>query len=181
MFWAKNTNVFESWWRGSTGINTSSLVSIPQGDIVDIDAQLMPNGEHLVYTATAHNVWETWWYPGQATHTSEIIPNAGNIKRIQKTVAPDGHTQQLYIMNDAGVDEYSWNPYGTIVGRNIFALHNPVAIKKTLEPDGTQVVYIADRNYAYETWWHSDGVVHSSQIINVSGITSMDFSSGLRR
>lgn len=178
VFWAKATNVFESWWRGSSGITTSSLVYITQGDIVAIDAQLMPDNKHLLYTATAHNVWETWWYPGQGSHSAAILQNVGNVRSIQKTIGPDGVTNQLYVMTDSGVSEYWWNSTSNgVQGGSLYRLANPVAMKKALEPDGTQMLLVADQNYAYMVRWGSNlSGIQVSQVINVSGITSLDFS-----
>lgn len=108
-----------------------------------------------------------------------IIDNAGNIRRIQKTEGPDG-TDQLYVMNDEGVDEYWWHPGQTIHGSNIYQLKNPVAMEKVLEPDGTQELYVANTAYAYRNWW-GDGKLHLGEeimYIPQADITSLDFSRG---
>lgn len=130
-----------------------------------------------VYTATAHNVWETWWWPGGAIGTSLIIPNAGNLKAVQKVLAPDGSGKQLlYVMNDAGVDEYSWMPNGTIYGRNVADIRNPVAMKWVAEPDQTQQLFVATQNSWYAYRWLGSGNIVQVGSGNVSGITGMDYS-----
>lgn len=154
VYWAKGTDVFETWWRpGGDGLHHSSIIHIEQGDIVDIDAQIHADGLHQVYTATKRFVWETWWYPGQPLHWSAIVQSPHEIKAIQKTVDASG-THQLYAMTSAGVDEYWWRIGGDGVhGSRIFSLNDPVSIKKHFEPDGRQVIYVADRAYVYEVWW----------------------------
>lgn len=163
VYWAKADSVYESWWRpGGDGVHHSQLVYVSQGDVKDIDMQILGDNEHLLYTATTHNVYETWWYPNQGIHTSSppIIHTDNSIRKIIKTIAPDG-THQLYVMTDVGVDEYWWHPGGAISGSRIYTLANPVAMKKFFEPDGRQSLYVADQGYAYEVWWRP----------GVSGIT----------
>lgn len=171
VYWAKADSVYESWWRpGGDGVHHSQMVYIPQGDIKDIDMQIMGDNEHLLYTATTHNVYETWWYPNQGIHTSDppIIHTDNTIRKISKDVAPDG-THQLYVMTDVGVDEYWWHPGGAITGSRIYTLANPVAMKKFFEPDGRQSLYVADEGYAYEVWWRP-GVpgITVGQIISIA-------------
>lgn len=178
VYWTKAGSVFESWWRpGGDGMHHHDLIDITQQDIKDIDMQLNTDNEHLLYTATAQNIWETWWYPGQGTHTAEIIPNAGNVRRIQKTVGPDG-SEQLYVMTDQGVDEYWWRPGGDIHRSRIYTLANPVAMDKEVEPDGTQELYVADQGYVYENWWRDDGEIHRGTVMHIAqnDITSLSFS-----
>jgi hypothetical protein len=178
VFWAKGTNTFETWWRGNSGPQTSSLVYIPQGDIKAIDAQLMPDGLHLIYTATTNYIWQTAWYPGQQPSTGLLLHSPGNIRAIQKTIGPDGVTHQMYVLTDSGVSEYWWNSTSNgIQGGSLYTLANPVAMYKTLEPDGTQVVYTADSNYAYMVrWGGSVGGLQVSTITNISNITAISFS-----
>jgi CHAP domain len=178
VYWAKAGTVFESWWRpGGDGVHLTNVISITQQDIKDIDMELEQDGEHVLYTATSHNVWETWWYPGQGTHTSEIVKDAGNIRKIQKTVGPDGN-QQLYVMTDQGVDEYWWQPWQEIHHSRIYTLANPVAMEKEVAADGTQELYVADQGYVYENWWRGDSDIHRDLITHIAqnDITSMDFS-----
>ena len=179
VYWAKAGTVFESWWRpGGDGVHTDNLVDITQQDIKDIDVQMNPDGEHLIYTATTHNVWETWYYPGQGKHTATIVHDDANIRKIEKTVGPDG-SQQLYVMVDGGVDEYWWTPGGEIHKNRIYTLANPVDMQKVTEPDGTQELYVADASYVYENWWRPGGAPHTGgQIMYIPqhDITDIDFS-----
>ena len=180
VIWAKSTDVFESWWRSGTGVNLANIIHISQGDIVDMDAQLLPSNEHLVYTATAHNVWQTWWYPGQGLHTAEILQNIGNIRKIQKTIGPDGVTNQLYVLTDTGAKEYWWNSGSNgVQGGSLYSLQNPVAFYKTLESNGGQTLYVADHAYVYKVQWGGGlNGIKVSQVINISqgDINSLSFS-----
>ena len=180
IYWAKAGTVFESWYRpGGDGVHHDNLVEVTQQDIKDIDVQLNSDGEHLVYTASTHNIWETWYYPGQGKHTGEaIIHDDANIRKIQKTVGPDG-VQQLYVMTDNGVDEYWWTPGGEIHKNRIYTLNDPVDMEKTVAPDGTQELYVADKSYVYENWWQAGGALHTGgQIMHIpqADITDIDFS-----
>jgi len=177
VFWAKNTDVFESWWRGGSGIHLGNIIHISQGDIVDIDAQMLGN-EHLIYTATNHWIYETWWYPGGALHTAAIVNSSSNVRHIQKTIGSDGVTHQLYVLTDTGASEYWWNSGSNgVQGGSLYNLRNPVAMQKFMEPGGTQVLFVADQNYAYMVRWGGGlSGIQVSTIIDVSGITSLSFS-----
>lgn len=153
VFWAKAGSVFETSWLSGTNPQLAELARIDQQNIVDIDAQVNPDGERLVYTAAGEHIYETWYYPGQGVHTGPLALHVGNVKHIQKAVGPNGE-QQLYVMTDQGVDEYWWVPNGDGVHKStIFTLANPVAMKKMTMPDGRQVLYVADQGYVYENWW----------------------------
>ena len=174
LFWATKS---ESWWRSGTGLNTTSLIHISQNDVVAFDVQVLANGEHLLYTATAHNIWETWWWPGGSMGTSMIIPNAGNLISLQKVLAPDGSGKQLlFVMNSAGVDEYSWMPNGTIYGRNVANIANPMAMKWAVEPDQTQELFVATQSVWYAYRWLEPGNPVQVAAGNIAGITGMDYS-----
>lgn len=178
VFWAKGTNTFETWWRGNSGPQTSSLVYIPQGDIKAIDAQLIPDGLHLIYTATTNYIWQTAWYPGQQPSTGLLLHSPGNIRVIQKTIGPDGVTHQMYVLTDNGVSEYWWSPTSNgIQGGSLYTLANAVAMYKTLESNGTQALYIADANYAYAVRWGGGlNGIQVNTLANIGNITALSFS-----
>jgi len=177
VFWAKSDTVFEDSWRpGGDGIHVAALTNQP--DIKDIDVQINPDHERLVYTATGDgHIYETWYYPGQPIHTGVIASGAGAVKEIQKTIGPDG-TQQLYVMTDQGIDEYWWRPGGDGIHKNrLYSLRDPVSMVKTpAEPDGTQIVYVTDRSYVYEIYWKPGGNVYTGTIMSISqaDITDID-------
>jgi surface antigen len=181
VYWAKADSVFESWWHpgDGQGVHHSQLVSIPQGDIKDIDVQIMSDNEHLLYTATTHNIYETWWYPNQGIHTSGAIYHTDSgIRRIQKTLDSDG-TQQLYVMTDAGVDECWWRPGTGVNCSRLYTLANPVAMKKSIDSNGQQVLYVADQAWAYEVRWGGGlSGINVRSIINISqgDIVDLDLS-----
>ncbi len=179
VIWAKNTDVNESWWNSSSnGIQVGNILHISQGDIKSFDIALYADGEHDLFTATAHNVWENWWYPGQSLHTTEILANIGNIRKIIKSMGPDGVTHQLYVLTDTGVYEYWWNSSSNgIQHGTIMTLANPVDEYKEIEADGTQALFVADQNYPYELHWGS-GIngIQQTTFAGVSGITSLSYS-----
>jgi surface antigen len=177
VIWAKATDVFDSLWKGSSIVSVNRLISISQSDIKSIDVNLYSNGEHDVFVATAHNIWEIWWYQGQGPNVSNILPNIGNISKIIKAVGPDG-TQQLYVLKDTGAYEYWWNSTsGGIQHDTVMTLANPVDEYKEIEADGTQALFVADQNYPYEQRWGS-GIngFQQTTFSSVSGITSISFS-----
>jgi len=181
VYWAKADSVFESWWHpgDGQGVHHSQLVSITQGDIKDIDVQIMGDNEHLLYRATTHNIYETWWYPNQGLHTSGAIYHTDNgIRRIQKTLDSDG-TQQLYVMTDVGVDECWWRPGTGVNCSRLYTLANPVAMKKTIDSNGQQVLYVADQAWGYEVRWGGGlNGINVRSIINISqgDIVDLDLS-----
>jgi surface antigen len=176
VFWAKQDTVFETAWRPGSAPQLAQVAHGP--DIADIEVQLRPDHQRLIYTANKDGtVTESWYYPGQAIHTGTIIRDGGRIKDIEKSVGPSGE-QQLYVMTPEGVDEYWWYPGGAIHKNRLYTLRDPVAMKKTpLEPDGTQILYVADRSHVYENAWKPGlGLSTGGEVLFIpqADITDMD-------
>ncbi len=181
IFWAKAGSVFESYYKpGGDGVHHTNLAEITQQDVRDIDVQLNPDGQRLVYTATPHNILETNYYPGKGIKTAGIIHDDADIHKILKAKDPDG-SELLYVLTDGGVDQYKWRPGGELIKRRIFTLKNPVDMEKSVAPDGTQELYVADSSYVYENIWKGDGAVKEGvpvMHIPQADITDIDFSRG---
>ena len=176
VFWAKQDTVFEDSWRPGSSPQLAQVVHGP--DIADIEVQINPDHERLIYTANKDGtVSETWYYPGQGLHSGNIVTNGGAIRDIEKSVGPNGE-QQLYVMTPDGVDEYWWYPGQAIHKNRLYTLRDPVAMKKTpIEPDGTQILYVADKSHVYENYWRPGlGLITGGEVLNIpqADITDMD-------
>lgn len=174
---ARASTVDQYWWNTSTTkVQFTNIITIAQNNIVAIDSTIMPDGQHLLYTAVPDGVWESYWYPGQKKPTSsKIISGLTGVKKVQKTLQSNGY-QQLYVMTGAGVYEYFWKPNTTIKGELLYGLNNPVDMVKIFEPNGSQSVYVADQAYVYRVNWGTSAGKTITPMINIAqrNIVSVD-------
>lgn len=163
-------NVFESWWvPGGSGIQTSSLVHIPEANIVDFDKTTLPSGTQSLYVAVSDGIYEAWWNPTDGLHYGKII-NLANVKKVLVDNYTDNgqFTHRLYVLASDGPYEYWWRDGGDGIHKQQLAnINDSVAMVKT-NTNGVEQVYTANAGAVYETWWVPGQSLHTDPIINIA-------------
>ncbi len=163
-----NNGPFHYWWQPGGNIQSRQLAQI--NNPLAIVKGTSPSGQDEIFTATPGGTWETSWTPGNnPTTTTELIGiSQNNITAIDKLNGPNG-TEILDSATTTGDWETTWggNVGGPQQNYLVGNFSGALAVKRRIDTDGTNQLYLANGNKVQQYWWNATGS-GGATLINIS-------------